>query len=1170
MIFINRTIFSFLHWLLINARVFVFCGVLCLGLTALAQSNAERFGQNRVQYKDFTFQYYDSDNFTTYYYQGGQDIGKYVIKTAEDVTDEISTLFDFKYKRKIDIIVYNNINELNQTNIGIYEQNQNPGGTTNIPDNKIFIYFNGDHRHLDKQLREGIAKIYIDKMSVGGNFAEVIQNAVLLNLPDWYKKGLVQYIGEPWNSDMENKLRDGIVSGRYKRLTKLQPEEAIFVGHSIWHYIEEKHGKAALSNVVYLTRMNRSVENGFLFVLGTGLEQTLQDWYTYFYTRFANERKQTQTFQAANKLNIKFKKNKNYYQTCASSDGKYVALAQNDIGRYKVILWDVEKQKRSIIFKGGYRTNTQFTDESIPLLAWDPSGRKLAIISDKRSEIFLRLYEPSTKKMEKNPMRKFQKVVNFSFVDSKQLVLSAIQNGQTDIFLYTIASTTTRKLTDDYFDDLHPVYINADSLRGIMFSSNRTDDTLRPGRYENQSFNKTHDLFFYDLNSNGNTLYRITNTPLANETYPQNFSEAEYSFLSDANGIRNRYVGQFESVFDHHEMLYRYLNKETDEIDSLILPENLPFDSVMDRKTVDVLGFELTSVYKIGGVTRQWSNYNTNINEQTVLRNKAKALDLVIQKNRPVLYLNSLSDNTNSNFITTDYVTKLKQRVIPIEKKPVAPIVIAKEKAEPQRDTTAQAIGNRPFDFQSEFDNGIKLFDWDSASASKLENAQEGYQFRFSRVRPYFVKFAIDNVVAQIDNNIIVNRYQPFDSNVPQFNNNPVSFMLKFGITDLLENHKVYGGMRLPFSGLNSTNEYFLTYENLKKRLDKKFTFYRRSIGDRAFDRLPFDGTVLPSGYFVDYSIKTNYAEVELKYPIDVLNSFRFTFSFRNDLIVYKSRDNFSLNLPRTSNNWLFTRAEYVFDNCMEVMTNIRYGTRFKVFAEVHKEFPTKNKVLFDRVDFPVVQFNDNFMTVFGFDLRHYQKVYKQIIWANRIAGGASFGTSKLMTYLGGLDNWITGPNVDKFDRTTPINRNNGYAFQTLATPLRGFKQNARNGDKYLVINSELRVPVFAALLKSPIRSELIRNLQLVGFLDIGTAWEGLTPFSNSNPLFNEEYPNSTNNPSVIVKVKRYKNPVIMGFGPGVRTTFLGYFLRFDAAWSYDTGVLSQKPLYYFTFGLDF
>ncbi len=1151
------------------ALLSVVCGFYAGSLQA--QSNTEKFGQNRVQYKDFAFQYYETDNYTTYFYQGGQDVAKYVIKTAEDVTDDISKLLDFRYHRKIDIIVYNSINELNQTNIGIYEQGQNPGGTTKIPENKIYVYFNGDHRHLDQQIRQGIAKIYVDKMVMGSSFAEVVQNAVLLNLPDWYKLGLVKYIAENWSSEMEDRLRDGILSGRYRKLNKLPSEEAVFVGQSIWHYIEELHGKTAVSNIIYLTRVNRSVDNGFLFVLGTDLQQTLSDWYTYYYNRFSNEKNATLLPAESGLVKTKIRKFLSYYQPRLSPDGKHVAYASNDMGRYRVHLLNTENNKAKVVFRGGFRTNTIFTDESIPLLAFDPSGKKLAILSERRAQIYLRLYDMETGKMEVNPVRKFQKVVSFSFVDSKQLVMSAMQNGQTDIYLYNIASTTTRKLTDDYFDDLDPAYITADSIRGIMFSSNRPDDTLRGGRYESQNVPKQHDLFFYDLDANNNVLYRITNTPLANETNPQNFSENEFCYLSDANGIRNRYIGHFESVFDHNQKTYHFTLKETEEEDSLSLPESTALDSVIDIKTITLNRVTAEKVYKIGGVTAPYTNNTYGIRQQSTLLQRNMVLDMLRVNGKARFYKYVLSAyNGGGQTYQSPYMSTLQAKA---EESAKAEEKKAAETIAPTpaiTDTLRSAKGNRPFDFQSEFDYGIKLFDWDSASASRMAAEKEGYVFRFSRVRPYFVRFAVDKIVTQIDNNLMVTRYQPFDPAVPQFNLNPVSFMFKFGITDLLENHKLYGGIRLPFVGIDNNSEYFITYENLTKRLDKKFTFYRRNIGGRAYDKLPFTSVVLPGDYSVDYNIKTNYAEVQLVYPLDVLNSLRFNIAFRNDLVTYKSKDTFSLRLPANSDNWLMGRAEYVFDNCMEVMTNIRYGTKFKVFAEIHKEFPTTNKVLFDKVDFPVVQFNNKFMTVIGLDLRHYQKIYKQIIWASRLAIGASFGTSKLIYYLGGLDNWIASPRLDKFDRSTPIDLHHNYAFQTLSTPLRGFKQNARNGDKYIVFNTELRVPIFAALINSPIKSEFIRNMQLVGFFDAGTAWQGWSPFSDQNPLYNEEIPNTSDNPSVIARVKRYKTPIIMGFGPGIRTTFLGYFLRFDTAWGYDTGEVSKKPMYYFTFGLDF
>ncbi len=413
---------------------------LALTDTIVAQTSTEvTFGQNRVQYKGFIFSYYASDNFTTYFYQGGQDVAKYVIKSAEDNADDLAKMLDYRFKKKIDIIVYNTIGELNQTNIGIYEPGQNAGGTVKIPDNKIFIYFNGDHRDLDRQIREGIARLYIDKMVRGTGFSEVIQNAVLLNLPEWYRQGLIDYIGQSWNSEMEDKLRDGILSGRFKKLNKLKPDEAVFVGHSIWHYIEEVHGKTAVNNILYLTRINRSVDNGFSFVLGTNLSQTLQDWYMYYFNRFNNESKISSLPPDSSIVKTKIRKDFDYYEPKLSPDGKYIAYASNDMGLCKVYLLNTETHKRKVVLKSGFRTNTIFTDESAPLIAWDPSGKRLAIISDRGPNTQLTFYDMEKGKTTVNPVRKFQRVLGFSFVDSKQLVLSATQNGQSDIYLYTIS-----------------------------------------------------------------------------------------------------------------------------------------------------------------------------------------------------------------------------------------------------------------------------------------------------------------------------------------------------------------------------------------------------------------------------------------------------------------------------------------------------------------------------------------------------------------------------------------------------------------------------------------------------------------------------------------------------------------------------------------------------------
>ncbi len=96
--------------------------------------------------------------------------------------------------------------------------------------------------------------------------------------------------------------------------------------------------------------------------------------------------------------------------------------------------------------------------------------------------------------------------------------------------------------------------------------------------------------------------------------------------------------------------------------------------------------------------------------------------------------------------------------------------------------------------------------------------------------------------------------------------------------------------------------------------------------------------------------------------------------------------------------------------------------------------------------------------------------MHRQLIWANRIAGASSFGASRLLYHLGGVESWFNPTWNDE----TVVDVEAGYAFQTIATNMRGHSQNIRNGNSYAVFNSELRVPIFTYLINKPIRSELV------------------------------------------------------------------------------------------------
>jgi hypothetical protein len=131
---------------------------------------------------------------------------------------------------------------------------------------------------------------------------------------------------------------------------------------------------------------------------------------------------------------------------------------------------------------------------------------------------------------------------------------------------------------------------------------------------------------------------------------------------------------------------------------------------------------------------------------------------------------------------------------------------------------------------------------------------------------------------------------------------------------------------------------------------------------------------------------------------------------------------------------------------------------------------------------------------------------------------------------------------------------------------LRGFIQNAANGNNAGVINSEFRLPVFTTFFNKPINNAFIRNFQLIQFIDLGTAWNGKYS-SLARPSITYYDPN---NPTVSVKIKAPGvGPFLGGYGFGVRSTLLGYFLKFDAGWPMN-GFFRGKPIYYFSMGVDF
>ena len=209
----------------------------------LAQVTNVTFGKNRIQHKQHRWEYIESANFNVYYYENGRELAKYALQIAEQELASIENVAEYSIQRRANIILYNHFSDYQQTNIGLETDILNNNATTRLVNNKMLVYFDGDHQHLNRSIRQGIADIITKNILFGADISETVNNQTMLDLPKWFTDGYIDYIGETWNTDLDDALRCEILSGDYKKFSSFTSRNPQLAGHAFWYFIEEKYGK---------------------------------------------------------------------------------------------------------------------------------------------------------------------------------------------------------------------------------------------------------------------------------------------------------------------------------------------------------------------------------------------------------------------------------------------------------------------------------------------------------------------------------------------------------------------------------------------------------------------------------------------------------------------------------------------------------------------------------------------------------------------------------------------------------------------------------------------------------------------------------------------------------------------------------------------------------------
>ena len=398
----------------------IFCKRFILSLLILASIFAKAqfnyghqmdFGKNRIQYQNFNWTYFDYEQYRVYSYQGGAEIAKYVSVSINNQLPIIQKRLDYVVEDKINVLVYNNQNDFKQSNLGLSSDDQtNIGGVTKIIGDKISVYFNGSHAELDQQIRAALAELLINQNLYGGNAREMLRNSTLLNLPIWYTQGLTKYLSEGWTSYSDNLMYDAIKNNHFNSFNKLTGKQATNAGYALWYYIVDTYGEAVIPNLLYMTRVTRSPDNAFLFVLGVSLDNLIYD-FTDSYNRKLFMYKDSLRKSPINNNSVlkKYKSTRHYYQLKISPDGKQVIYARNELNQMRVYIKTIGEKKQKRLLKFGPKVE-QIDDYNYPLLAFNPKGNIVAMIYERKDQLIIHTVDLETKEVVKRNLPGFEKI----------------------------------------------------------------------------------------------------------------------------------------------------------------------------------------------------------------------------------------------------------------------------------------------------------------------------------------------------------------------------------------------------------------------------------------------------------------------------------------------------------------------------------------------------------------------------------------------------------------------------------------------------------------------------------------------------------------------------------------------------------------------------------------
>ena len=512
-------------------------------LTGIAYS---QFGKNKVQYDNYHWSYIQSDNFDIYFYEGGEDLALFAEPVVEQALKDISSILNWRVRKRISLILYNSHSDFQQTNVILDYMYEGIGGVTELFKNRAVVPFDGSYADFWHTLRHELLHVVVNDMIYGGNVQSMISGRVRLQIPLWMHEGLAEYTSLGWDTHADLTLRDAALGNEIPNLDELDYYMTYKGGQSVYRYIASRYGNEKIGEIWAQMKGHGNAEKGMKAAIGMDMKELGEKWHRWVRAEYWPDVADRDEIKTMSKQLTDHRKIKNYFNTgpAISPSGDKVAIMSDRKGYADIFLISsLDGKPITKLVSGQKSPDLEELKWLNPRLSWSPDSKKIVLAVKSGKDDALIIVDVKTKKRERITFTNLDEIFDAAWSpDGESIALVGLKSDRSDLYLYNLKTKTTRRLTNDRESDFEPSW-SPDSKK-IVFASQR-NGYGNDGKVSKENlasgieFRQT-DLYVYDMTDSSIT--RLTDSPW-DENYPvwANTKNA-IIYTSDMEGISNIYV----------------------------------------------------------------------------------------------------------------------------------------------------------------------------------------------------------------------------------------------------------------------------------------------------------------------------------------------------------------------------------------------------------------------------------------------------------------------------------------------------------------------------------------------------------------------------------------------------------------------------------------------------